>query len=215
MTRLAPSDADGTHPAVRQRDAALRFLSHDARSSASAILGLIELARLRSPAAAPDAALLHAIEDAARDGLARSDAFLALARAESRALRIETVDLAALLQQAVDGAWQPAGRQGLALRMGDAPAAAPVRSDRALLTAALDDLLTGLIASASPGGEIECELGSDPATRGWRLSMHDPRPLRPRAPDAFRLARTATARLGAELSIDGHTVALTLPTHKE
>ena len=210
MTPLAPADGGGPHPAERQRDAALRFLSHDARSSASAILGLIELARLRT-AAAPDAAVLHAIEDAARDGLARCDAFLALARAESRPLRIEPLDLAALLQQAVDGAWQTAARQGLALRIGTVPAAAPLRSDRALLVATLDDLLAGFIAAGRPGGEVECRLQADPATHGWHLSVHDPRPLCPQAADAFRLARTAAGRLGAELAIGSHAVTLALP----
>ena len=97
--------------AEAQRDQALRFLSHDARESATTILAMLDLARQRPEADQTDGRLLQGIEREAQAGLDRSDRFVRLARTQARPLQTELLDLAALLRMVVDAAWSTAGRQ--------------------------------------------------------------------------------------------------------
>ena len=102
--------------AERQRDEALRFLSHDARAACATIIGMVELARASSAALDNDP-LLSRIEREARAGLSRCDGFLALARAEAQPLRFEALDLVSLLQQSIDQAWPLARERQVRIRV--------------------------------------------------------------------------------------------------
>ena len=84
----APADHGDITPlrlAERQRDEALRFLSHDARESGATIQTLLDLARQR-PEAFADGSLLPSIEREAQAGLERSDRFVAQARAQAASM---------------------------------------------------------------------------------------------------------------------------------
>src|SRR5262249_16013750 len=79
---IALADISEMRRAQSQADAALRFISHDAREPSATILTLLELARER-PDTLADASLVARIEQQARRGLELADGFVNLARAEA------------------------------------------------------------------------------------------------------------------------------------
>jgi len=217
--------------AERQRDAALRFLSHDARRPAAQILGLIELARLKAPPAEVQVeTLLRQIEDEARAGLEASDRLVRWMRAEARPLRLEALDLAALLRQAVDAAWRQAAARRILLQPVCALDDAPCLADRDLLDGALAELLGQSIQLAPPDTLLRFELAVDGAAH-WRISLDGdggrPRSLPSSAPDRalqprpaeLPLLRNAWQRLGGTIDVlrldaDGCIARLRLPRHR-
>lgn len=198
--------------AERQRDEALRFLSHDARAAGAAILGLLDLARVR-PSAFEDDSLRPAIEREAQEGLDRSDGFLAQARAELQPLRLELLDLVSLLQQAIDHAWPLARKRQTRVRVPSSLAAAPCRADRTLLTRALRALLQHALERCAPGAELHCGVAAD--GERWRVFFCDPG-AGPVVELHCRLARTVVERHGGSMEVEqatgaGCTVRLLLP----
>jgi signal transduction histidine kinase len=219
----APTSTDGSldaearaRQAERQRDEALRFLSHDARTGDSVILGMIELARAK-PGAFADGRLLHCIEEEARAGLERCDTFVRLARAETQALRLETIDLPALLRQAIDFAWSRARERRLRVRLADPPAEARCRADRGLLACAFESLLADALRQAQPGSDVDCRLTDDAALQQWQIALCDrrPAPAAQAETQALRLARVVLARHCGTVAIAasdaGRCVTLQLP----
>lgn len=198
--------------AERQRDEALRFLSHDARAAGASILGLLDLARAQ-PAAFEADALLAAIEREAQAGLDRSDGFLAQARAELQPLRLELLDLVSLLQQAIDLAWPLARKRRTLVRVPSSLAAAPCQADRSLLTRAFRGLLQQALERCTPGSELHCGVAAD--GEQWRVFFCDPG-SGPVVEPHCRLARTVAERHGGSLEVEpatgaGCTVRLLLP----
>lgn len=205
--------------AERQRDEALGFLAHDARAPAATILGMVELARARQDPAVEDG-LLRAIEEEARGSLERLGGFVALARAETRELKLEALDLRALLQQAVDRAWLSAltglaaGSQLAGPRLTGLADEAPILGDRVLLAETFERLFRELTARAAPptrpGTGLECRLEPDAARGQWSVSLPQPE----LAGDAravrslpLRLLQVAVQRHGGSLRLLPSTTA--------
>lgn len=206
-------DVTPLRQAEAQRDQALRFLSHDARESATTILAMLDLARQRPEAALADGWLLPGIEREAQAGLDRSDRFLRLARTQTRPLQAECLDLAALLRMVVDAAWATAGRQRVRILLQPLPDEAPCLADRGMLTRAVGAMLDHALGRSPPGSALSCGVTADGGQ--WRISLQEPA-SGPPEPQQLQLARTVAQRHGGSLEIEhaadaGCTVTLVLP----
>lgn len=199
--------------AERQRDEALRFLSHDARKSATTILAMLDLSRQRAEAAVADGWLLQGIQREAQAGLDSSDRFVAQARMQSRPLHIESLDLCALLRLVVDAAWATAQRQQVRILALDLPDEANCMADRGMLTRALGAMLDHAINHAPPGAALQWGITANGGQ--WRMCLTEPTACPP-AQGQLQLVRTVAQRHGGRLEIDhaagaGCTLSLMLP----
>ena len=108
-------DVSALHAAERQREDALRLLSHDMRSPQASILALVEIERARAePALARE--LLGRIERYAQRALTLADDFVQLARAESQAYVLEPASLTELVIDASDEVWPQAHARRISLQ---------------------------------------------------------------------------------------------------
>jgi CHASE2 domain-containing sensor protein/signal transduction histidine kinase len=139
----------------RQREEALRFLSHDMRAPPSAILTLIEIDRLE-PGADPQ--LLRRIEAHARRALALADDFVQLARAQSDASESEVVDLRDVLIDAADHHWDQARAASVEILTDTPPEPAWCRGDRDLLTRAVGNLIDNALKYGPRDAQVRCRL---------------------------------------------------------
>ncbi|SCK61684.1 sensor domain CHASE2-containing protein [Variovorax sp. HW608] len=153
-----------------QRDEALRFISHDAREPSASILTILELAR-RRPGSLPLDRLLASIERKARTGLELADGFVNLARAEAERFRPEVLDLALLVQQAIDDGWANAQQRRVRVRLVAAPDEALGIADRTLLMRALANVLGNALKYSPQGADLECSVREE--GRHWRIGFRD------------------------------------------
>lgn len=151
-------DISSVQQAQRQREEALRFLSHDMRAPQSAILTLLELERL-APGADPR--MLERIEVHARRALALAEDFVQLARAQSDAFETEAVDLADVLIDAADRHWDQARAQSVEILTETPPAPSWCRADRELLTRAVGNLIDNALKYGPRGGQVRCRLARE------------------------------------------------------
>jgi PAS domain S-box-containing protein len=154
--------------AERQRDVALRFISHDMRSPQSSILALLEVQRM-NPQAPVQADMLERIERHAHRTLDLAEEFVQLARAESSTYRMQTVDLVDLLDEAVDDVWPQAQTRGVAFDVQRPDAPALCQADKGLLTRAIANLLVNAVKYGQPDASVHCAVRRTDA--GWRLSI--------------------------------------------
>ncbi len=129
----------------RQRDETLAFLSHDLRSPAAAILGIV-----------PEG---DRVAGHARRLLRLADQFVQGLRAEEAPLIIEPVELAALLDEAADQCWEAAQRVGgrvTVIASWDIPELA---TDRALMARAVVNLIDNALKYGGETPEVR--------VRGW------------------------------------------------
>jgi len=205
-------DVTPTPQPDRQRDEALRFLSHDARASGATILTMLDLARQR-PQVFAEGSLLRDIEREAQAGIDRSDRFVAFARAQVRPLQITRIDLTALLRLVVDATWAMAKQRQVRVLFDTAPDEAPCMADRGMLTRAMDAMLDHALGRSSPGSALHCSIAADGPW--WRIALREPAAG---APEQLKLqlVRAVTQRHGGTLEIDqaadaGCIVTLVLP----
>lgn len=160
--------------AERQRDVALRFISHDMRSPQTSILALLEVQRL-SPEQPMHPDTLGRIERHARRTLELAEEFVQLARAESSTYRMETVNLVDVLDEAVDEVWPQAQARQMAIQV-QRPDVPPLcEADRGLLTRAVANLLGNAVKyGGADGSEVRASV--QPAGKGWRVSITDQGP---------------------------------------
>ncbi|MFM0396918.1 CHASE2 domain-containing protein [Paraburkholderia phytofirmans] len=157
-------DVSALHAAERQREDALRLLSHDMRSPQASILALVEIERARrEPVLARG--LLERIERYAQRALTLADDFVQLARAESQTYVLEPVSLAELLIDASDEVWPQAHAKRITLHTetGTADAADDghwICADRSLMTRALVNILNNAVKYSPPDTRIVCSLAS-------------------------------------------------------
>ncbi|WP_431274885.1 CHASE2 domain-containing protein [Variovorax ureilyticus] len=167
---IALVDITEMRRAQSQRDEALRFISHDAREPSASILTILELARQR-----PDSLrleqLLSGIERKARTGLELADGFVNLARAEAERFRPEVLDLATLVQQAIDDGWANAQQRQVRVLLVAAPDEALCIADRTLLMRALTNVLGNALKYSPQGADLECSVREQ--DRHWRIGFRD------------------------------------------
>jgi CHASE2 domain-containing sensor protein/signal transduction histidine kinase len=157
-------DVSALHAAERQREDALRLLSHDMRSPQASILALVEIERARSEPGLAHG-LLERIERYAQRALTLADDFVQLARAESQTYALEPVSLADLLIDASDEVWPQAHARRITLDTRTSPADAAddgywICADRSLMTRALVNILNNAIKYSPPDTRIVCSLAS-------------------------------------------------------
>ncbi|MGA0612416.1 CHASE2 domain-containing protein [Caldimonas sp. KR1-144] len=149
----------------RQREEAVRFLSHDLRAPLSATLALIEMR--------PRGADLAAIESHTRRALALAEGFIQLARAGSaHGYRMETLDLRDLLIEAIDGCWPQAQRRSVEIVGDGGDDECLITGDRTMLTRALLNLIDNALRHGSRAGDrVHCRLARSES--GWRVEVAD------------------------------------------
>jgi CHASE2 domain-containing sensor protein len=159
-------DVTELHAAERQREEALRFLSHDMRSPQASILALVELER---PQIESDETLrlLNRIERYAKRALTLADDFVQLERAESQTYVFEPVSFIELLIDASDEVWPQAQAKRIQIDTPVDAAVAWVSADRSLMTRALVNILNNAIKYSTTDTRITCRIGMDTA-----LPMH-------------------------------------------
>lgn len=210
-----PRPADGGDPADRiaaleaSLAQALRFLGHDAREGHSSTLALLELQRVKAEPMTV-AQLSARIEDNARRSLAAIDAFTELARARTRPLRLEDVNLADLLLEAAADVWESANRRGVRLKVRTHHDDVPGRADRELLGRALACLLQSASERAARGSDVGCAVRAD--AEGWFVEIDgaaepaSPAPLHPdgaaHLPPAQLFVRVVAERHGGGLQVE-------------
>ncbi len=137
--------------AARQREHMVELLSHDIRSPQSSILALLE-----QPGVPPDPA--RRIASYARRTLDLADNFVSLAKVESGALSLETVNLSDLVTEALDDVWPLGQRASVRLTSVGAEDEYLVSVDRSLLARALTNLLDNAIKFSPAGGQVTATL---------------------------------------------------------
>ncbi|CAM2191914.1 histidine kinase [Paraburkholderia kururiensis] len=163
------ADVTSMRTAERQRDSALRFLSHDIRSPQTAVLALIEHRR-RAPADLPEARFMELVAHYAQSALTLADQFLFLARAEGRPPAASTVDLALLLGDAVDDLWPQASAKHTAVRLTAEPGMLVV-ADAPLLRRAFANLIDNAIKFGPPGATVRVAAGEREGR--WAVTVSD------------------------------------------
>lgn len=147
VTRLRASE--------RQREDALRLLTHDMRSPQAAILAVLEAERDKVP---PE--LARRLERYAHQTLGLADDFVHLARAESGRFMVESFNFSDAVLDAVDDLWPLAEAKHIRI-LPDLPdpddgnGEAWVTGDRALLTRAVANLLGNAIKYSGENTNID------------------------------------------------------------
>ncbi|MBV6274120.1 CHASE2 domain-containing protein [Alcaligenaceae bacterium CGII-47] len=158
---------------VRQREEALRFLSHDMRSPQNSILALTALQRHRG-ASQPEQAFLDNVEHYARDTLRLVDGFVHLARAEVVEMNCHEQDLIELVAGACDARWPQATQRSIVIDFTPAIDHAYAQVDSSLLTRAIGNLLDNAIHYSPEGSSIRCDVSRDETS--WLIQVHDQGP---------------------------------------
>jgi signal transduction histidine kinase len=135
--------------AERQREDALRLLTHDMRSPQASILALLDTEGEGIPAD-----LRRRIERHASQTLALADQYVQFARAETAEPAFALFDLDEAMLDAVDDLWPIARDRGIQLSGVVAGGEALVRGDRALLTRAIQNLVGNAIKFSEPGRPV-------------------------------------------------------------
>jgi signal transduction histidine kinase len=163
------ADVTPMRAAERQRDTALRFLSHDMRSPQAAILALIEQRR-DAPAELPEAKFKDLVGHYARTTLTLADQFLLLARAQARSPKATEVDLVPLLGDAADDLWAHASAKRIRIRLVAEPGMLVV-ADALLLRRAFANLIDNAIRFSPDGATVT--VAADESEGRWRVTIAD------------------------------------------
>ncbi|CAB3810914.1 CHASE2 domain-containing protein [Paraburkholderia fynbosensis] len=169
MLIIHVADITPMRAAERQRDAALRFLSHDMRSPQAAILTLLEQRR-QAPDELPEAQFTDLVSHYAQSTLTLADQFLLLARAEARSPKAADVDLAPLLGDAVDDLWAHASAKRTAVRLIAEPGMLVV-ADALLLRRGFANLIDNAIRYSPEGATVT--VAADESEGRWRVRVTD------------------------------------------
>ena len=148
------------HDAERQREDALRLLSHDMRSPQASIVTLVETERARGTIeSAPARELMARIERYARRALQLADDFVQLARAESQAYTLEPTSLVDLLTDASDEVWPQARASRIRIDVRrDGDEMGWINADRSLMCRVLVNLLNNAVKYSPMDTRIVCTI---------------------------------------------------------
>jgi PAS domain S-box-containing protein len=202
------------HNANAAKDAFLAMLSHELRTPLNAIAGWVRLMRTGE---LDHAAFDHALEVLERNTQAQIkliEDILDVSRIMGAALTVdmEPLDLAAIVEDAVEAVRPTAAAKGLALDLHVERAPAPARGDRERLLQVVSNLLSNAVKFTAEGS-ISASLQQRDGF--WELKVVDTgigiRPaFLPHVFERFRQADTRTSRahggLGLGLSIVRHLV---------
>ncbi len=156
------------YQAMRHRDEALDFLSHDMRLPQVSILALVDNHRDEFGHAS---VVFERIEMHARRTLALADGFIRLTLAQSETKALEMTDLSEIVVDAVDQLWEKARRLGSRIVM-DVPATQCLYlADRMMLTRAISNLIDNALKYGPARSEVRCRLVSD--ANEWVISVED------------------------------------------
>jgi CHASE2 domain-containing sensor protein/signal transduction histidine kinase len=152
-------DVSALHAAERQREDALRLLSHDMRSPQASILALVEIERARTESGHVHE-LLERIARYSRRALTLADDFVQLARAESQAYVLEPVSLSELTIDASDEVWPQAHAKQIQMETAaEGDDGYWICADRSLMTRALVNIMNNAVKYSPPGSRIVCTVG--------------------------------------------------------
>ncbi|MDQ0086080.1 CHASE2 domain-containing sensor protein/signal transduction histidine kinase [Variovorax boronicumulans] len=156
-------DISGIRNAERQRDEALRFITHDMRSPQASIVATIDLHR-RDGLGAMTPRILDRIERYALRTLSLADEFTHLAQVENRDLSAKAfseVDMADVMVQSVDQYWELARARGVSIRTEMKLHGEPqafVTGDESMLIRAVGNLISNAVKFSPPAAEVVCTL---------------------------------------------------------
>jgi signal transduction histidine kinase len=150
------ADVSSVRMAERQRDTALRFLSHDMRSPQAAILALVEQMQQEPPRfTAGEFATL--VGQYAMSALNLADDFLFLARAESLPPKLTQVDPALVLGDAIDDLWPQATARSTTVVLTAEPGKSTI-ADVQLLRRAFANLIGNAIKFSPRYSTVDVQL---------------------------------------------------------
>jgi signal transduction histidine kinase len=163
------ADVSSVRMAERQRDTALRFLSHDMRSPQVAILALVEQMKQDPPRfTAGEFATL--VGQYATSALNLADDFLFLARAESLPAKLAQVDPALVLGDAIDDLWPQATARSTTVNLAAEPGKSTV-ADVQLLRRAFANLIGNAIKFSPRYSTVDVQLAE--TERHLKISVID------------------------------------------
>ncbi len=164
-------DVTALREAERQREDALRLLSHDMRSPQASIVALVETERERGAFGSREAHdMMERIERYARRALHLADAFVQLARAESQEYTFEATSLVELLIVASDEVWPQAHAKRIQIETDFADDdGAWISADGSLMTRALVNLLNNAVKYSAPDTQVRCTLATEAGKQPARV----------------------------------------------
>lgn len=172
-------ERDRAQQASTAKSELMARVSHELRTPMNAVLGFADLMAhdVQAPLAAAQGERLGRIRSAGTHLLGLIDDLLELSSADQggRALDLQAVPLAGVLQDAVPWVAPLAAEAGVELITEAADEQAVVRADRRRLGQVLANLLTNAIKYNQPGGQVwlavaPAQPGSEP---GWALTVRD------------------------------------------
>jgi CHASE2 domain-containing sensor protein/signal transduction histidine kinase len=170
-------DISGVREAERQRDEAMRFITHDIRAPQSSIVATIDLYR-REYEHSPSLHVLERIEKYAMRTLALADEFTRLAQVENRNPAIqpfESVDLSAVVVQAADQFWELARARNVRIDTRAAELSeALVAGNESMLIRAVSNLLSNAVKFSPHGSDVLCSLTQSGADVLVSVTDHGP-----------------------------------------
>ncbi|MGL6043491.1 MAG: CHASE2 domain-containing protein, partial [Sandaracinobacteroides sp.] len=137
----------------RQREDALRLLTHDMRAPQASILAVLEAEGKKVP---PE--LARRLERYAHQTLSLADDFVHLARAESGRFAVETFNLSEAMLDSVDDLWPLADAKRIRIVSNVPDEDAMVTGDRALLTRSITNLLGNAIKYSDKRTKVEARV---------------------------------------------------------
>ncbi|MCG2842790.1 CHASE2 domain-containing protein [Sandaracinobacter sp. RS1-74] len=147
------ADITALRASERQREDALRLLTHDMRAPQASILAVLEAEGRKVP---PE--LARRLERYAHQTLSLADDFVHLARAESGRFLVETFNLSEAVLDAVDDLWPLADAKRIRI-VSDVPEdEALVTGDRALITRSITNLLGNAIKYSDERTKVQARV---------------------------------------------------------
>lgn len=149
----------------RQREEALRLLTHDMRSPQASILAILESAGEAVPAGVRARLARHASQT-----LALADQYVQFARAEIARPSFALFDLNEAALDAADDLWPLARARGTSVETHVPDTEALVRGDRSLITRAIQNLVGNAIKYGAPGTPVSVSVAVEGARAILRVT---------------------------------------------
>ncbi|WP_448580632.1 CHASE2 domain-containing protein [Thermaurantiacus sp.] len=162
-------DITSLRAAERQREEALRLLTHDMRSPQASILAILEAEGEAVPQAVRARIARHASQT-----LALADQYVQFARAEFARPAFELFDLNEAALDAADDLWPLARARGVSVETRMPDGEALVRGDRSLITRAIQNLVGNAIKYGAERAPVVVSVVSQGSTAELRVTDRGP-----------------------------------------